>query len=686
MRLFLTAMLLLSVNAAGQLAPRRIPRQTQSATGGVHIFVRMESGLGLGDARVSLRTPDGRSIESATAGDGVLLLPDLRPATYKVVITRTGFRHTEMEIRIQAGQIADLDVVLTAVPQPGGETTGLPQLRPPAEPAAPSTPYRELIRRDVNESNPLDSGALAVGTLPGDEKVYIPAPDRWQYRFPEESRRRKTDLFNPFDRNKLKGDYPILGSRTFLNLNFVSTTFVDARRLPTPSNVPSDRPGSSAFFGQDAQLLLSQNFAFTAELFHGDTAFRPPDWRIRITPEENVNYLATRELGIVNADPTAGTTRFDTHLGLQEAFAEVKIRDLSESYDFVSARAGIQNFNSDFRGFIFSDQEPGLRIFGTLDSNRYQFNVAGFAMLEKDTNSSLNRMKYRNQQVFVANLYRQDFLWHGYTLQASVHYDKDDASFQFDRDNFLVRPAPVGSVLPHKIRTVYYGLTGDGHIGRVNLNHAYYQVLGNDSLNPIAGIPVRIDARMAAAEVSLDRDWLRYRVSFFYASGDDDPRNRKATGFDGIFDNPEFAGGVFSFWNREGIRLTGSGVGLTSTNSLSPVLRSSKSEGQANYVNPGLFLYNAGVDADVTPRLRTFLNLNLVRFAKTAPLEQVLFQRPIHAGVGADSGIGFTYRPKLSENISVTSGFNAFFPFQGFRDIYSGHTLFAFFTSVKFRF
>jgi len=93
------------------------------------------------------------------------------------------------------------------------------------------------------------------------------------------------------------------------------------------------------------------------------------------------------------------------------------------------------------------------------------------------------------------------------------------------------------------------------------------------------------------------------------------------------------------------------------------VLRSSKSEGQANYVNPGLFLYNAGVDADVTPRLRAFLNLNLVRFDKTAPLEQVLFQRPIHAGVGADSGIGFTYRPKLSENISVTSGFNAFFPF-----------------------
>jgi hypothetical protein len=191
---------------------------------------------------------------------------------------------------------------------------------------------------------------------------------------------------------------------------------------------------------------------------------------------------------------------------------------------------------------------------------------------------------------------------------------------------------------------------------------------------------------MAAAEISLDRDWLRYRVSFFYASGDKNPLGGTATGFDGIFDNPNFAGGIFSFWNREGIRLTGSGIALTSPDSLLTDLRSSKIEGQANYVNPGLILYNGGIDADVTPRLRAFLNLNLIRFADTEPLELVLFQQPIHAGVGADSGIGFTYRPKLSENISVTSGFNAFFPFQGFRDIYFGHTLFAVFTSVKFRF
>jgi len=82
------------------------------------------------------------------------------------------------------------------------------------------------------------------------------------------------------------------------------------------------------------------------------------DWRIKVTPEININYLAVQENGIVNQDVTAGTTRLDAHLGLQEAFFEAKIKDLSHSYDFVSTRLGIQTFNSDFRGFIFFDQEP----------------------------------------------------------------------------------------------------------------------------------------------------------------------------------------------------------------------------------------------------------------------------------------------------------------------------------------
>ncbi len=58
---------------------------------------------------------------------------------------------------------------------------------------------------------------------------------------------------------------------------------------------------------------------------------------------------------------------------------------------------------------------------------------------------------------------------------------------------------------------------------------------------------------MAAVELSYDRDWIRYRVSTFYTSGDANPRDGRARGFDSIEDLPNFAGGLFSFWNREGI-------------------------------------------------------------------------------------------------------------------------------------
>ena len=211
-------------------------------------------------------------------------------------------------------------------------------------------------------------------------------------------------------------------------------------------------------------------------------------------------------------------------------------------------------------------------------------------------------------------------------------------------------------------------------------------MLGHDTFNPLAGRPVDINAKMAAVELSLDKDWLRYRTSFFWASGEKNPRGSTAHGFDTILDSPNFNGGIFSFWNREGIRLTSTGVGLESGDSLVTSLRSSKTQGQANFVNPGIYIYNAGVDADVLPKLRAFGNLNLIRFDTTAPLELLLFQRPIHNGVGADSGIGVKYRPKLSDNISITSGFNAFFPFQGFKDIYTGKTLFSLFTNVRFQF
>jgi hypothetical protein len=388
----------------------------------------------------------------------------------------------------------------------------------------------------------------------------------------------------------------------------------------------------------------------------------------------------------VNVDVRDGTTRLDSQAGLQEAFVEYKIRDLSPNYDFLSVRAGIQRFSSDFRGFLFVDEQPGVRLFGNLRSDRWEYNLAYFNFLEKNTNSGLNTFQPRRQQVIVANLYIQDFFKPGYTAQFSIHCNKDDASIHYDDNGFLVRPAPVGIFQTHTVRAAYLGWTGNGHFGRINVNHAFYQVLGTDDLNPIAGRPVTINAQMAAAEVSLDKDWSRYKISGFFASGDGNPRDSRATGFDSIVDDPGFAGGIFSFWNREGIRFTGTGVALTSPNSLLPSLRTNKEEGQANFVNPGIFILNAGADFDLTPKLKSLVNVNYLRFERTAPLELLLFESPIHNTIGVDTSLGFQYRPPLSENIVIIGGASALSPGQGFRDIYSGKTLFSLFANVRFQF
>src|SRR5439155_20142749 len=107
-----------------------------------------------------------------------------------------------------------------------------------------------------------------------------------------------------------------------------------------------------------------------------------------------------------------------TYITLQEWFAEAKLFDVGSEYDFVSIRAGSQPFTSDFRGFIFSDTNRGVRLFGSLNGNRDQFNLAYFRQLEKETNSGLNSFDDRNQNIVIANFYRQDFLFPGYTANA----------------------------------------------------------------------------------------------------------------------------------------------------------------------------------------------------------------------------------------------------------------------------
>ena len=563
----------------------------------------------------------------------------------------------------------------------------LPQLPEYGEEALPRS--LELPRKGVREVVPrrtklnyqeYPQSEQGEGLLPDSQ----PEANRWfigfgrwkRYADPSTETPYQSDLYlwHPYLPSTLKGDAPIIGQDIFLNITAEDFFQFEARKLPTPSGVSTARPNSSEFFGLSDQTFYENDFSIGVDLFQGETAFKPIDWAIRLLGVYNHNYLDVEENNVVNPNPQAGTTREKEFFSLQEAFGELHIRDLSNNYDFVSVRVGIQPFVSDFRGFIFNDTNLGVRIFGNYDNNRWQYNIAAFDMLEKDTYSDLNEFSRRKQQIYVANVYRQDLIWKGYTGELSFLGDFDNNSVHYDKNGFITRPEPIGTVVPHYVQAYYLGWTGDGHIGWLNIDHAFYQVLGEDSLNGIAGRRVEINAQMGALELSVDKDWFRNKLSFFYASGDDNPTDKTATGFDTVFDRPFFIGGPFSYFSHQGFNLAGTAVNFKQRDSLVIDFRSSKSEGQANFVNPGALIFGYGFDANITSKLKGLINVNYIRTVDTAPTELVLFTNHASNDFGFDYSGGFEFRPFLTSNVIITAGAGFLIPRWGYKDIYRAST------------
>jgi len=696
--------------ALAQDAPpvQRIPGHAASSVASLQGTVTdPQSKLPIPGVKVTLLKSGSLPNEKWTGAEGIFRFLNLVPGTYELKAEKDGYQSLDIpDVSIKGPDIRNLELQATAAgATPTKGPSGVPGAVPsqPAPPAQPTGPYPGL-RTSETAATPGPLG-IAPEQVPPESSNFQEEPYRWTVPMPAWDRYGKRGEFpysrhhwyDPFNRNRLKGDEPIFGQRWFFDLTGTSITGLDARRLPVPSGVAAEQLGEFDFFGRGEQGFASQSFRLSADLFEGDTSFRPVDFRIRFTPEFNLNFLQTRERGLVNIDVRDGTNRFDTHVGLQEGFVEAKIHDLSPNFDFVSIRAGIQQFVSDFRGFIFAEEQPGVRIFGNLRSNRINYNLAYFYFLEKNTNSGLNTFDPRHQQVYIGNVYIQDSFFKGYTTEFSFHYNRDDPSIHFDDNGFLVRPAPIGDVvnsgiLTHGIRAYYIGWASNGHIKRLNVSHAFYQALGHDTLNPIAGRRVDIDGRMAALELSVDKDWIRFRGSFFYSSGDPTERSdtlgnagrgSTAHGFDTIVDETNFAGGAFSFFDTEGIRLTSTGVALTNPGSLLVSLRSNKEEGQANFVNPGVYIFNAGADFNIKPKLKAFVNANYLQFVRTEPLQILLFQQHIRHSIGTDTGVGIQYRPPLTENIVITAGISDLVPGAGFGDILNKRVLISGFSTIK---
>ncbi len=545
--------------------------------------------------------------------------------------------------------------------------------------------FEKALPDPITQNNPGAVRAPRPEAFPTDQ---IPVPDRW--RLIQSLGVVKENWLDPYHQNTLKGDRPINlkknkwlplhGEDWFFIASAVSDTVLEPRTFPIPVGVQTtERAGELDIFGRDSSYVFSQTFILGASLVKGSTAFKPPEIEYRVALAFNINHVDVPERRVLFVEPSKGSLRTDTFIGVQELFIDYHLRNTSDRYDFESIRIGIQPFQSDFRGFLFNDQQLGIRFFGNRDNNRFQFNLAAFWRLEKDTNSGLNSVVKRPREdfVFIANVYRQDFLIPSLTSQFTAVYNlnRERSRIEVDTNGFPVRPSLLGDLRGHNYDVVYLGYNADGRIGRLNVTASVYGALGRDTNNFFTSKPAQIRAYFGAAELSYDRDWIRFRASGLYASGDNNPFDNVETGFDAIFENPIFAGADTSYWIRQTIPFAGGGraIAVNGRNGILNSLRSSKEQGQSNFNNPGTVLLGVGADFDITPRTRISANANHLWFATTETLQNLRVEGTIPKSIGYDLSTALIYRPKANQNLVGRLSAAVLLPGAGFKDLFTNN-------------
>jgi hypothetical protein len=616
------------------------------------------------------------------------------------------------------------------------------QVRPPAGPESDRTPTRgegegarqppdfpgeedlldgqrrrpdaveEEYRERANQNNP---GAVRAPPPEAYTSDHVPIPDRW--RLVETLGLVREDFLDPYNQNTLKGDRPIctprlaeideghrnsLGCELFRELGLggddwffvgsaISDTVVEPRSFPIPVGVQTtDRPDNIDVFGINRSLVVAQTFILSAALIKGNTAYRPPDVEYRLTLAIQGNYVDVSERRVLFVEPSKGTSRFDTWVGVQEAFIDYHFRNVSDRYDFDSIRVGIQPLQFDFRGFLFNDQNLAVRLFGNRDNNRWQYNLIGVWRLEKDTNSGLNDITAspRNDWIVHANVFRQDLPVVGLTSEASLTWNinREGQDIHIDDNGFPVRPALFGDLRGRNYDAIYLGYNADGRIGRINLTASLSYVFGWEQHNVFTGRPADISGYFAAFEPSYDFNWIRLRGAAMISSGDGDPYNDTQAGYDAIFENPIFAGADTSYWIRQTIPFAGGAraVSLNGRNGILANLRSSKEEGQSNFVNPGTILLGVGADLDITPDFRLSGNLNHLWFHRAEVLEALRVEGTIPNEIGFDISAAAIYRPNFNQNLVFRLSGAALIPTSGFNDLFTSRGREDFYYSVLF--
>ena len=469
--------------------------------------------------------------------------------------------------------------------------------------------------------------------------------------------------FDPYDQNVLKGDLPIVGDDIFMVLTAISETPFEYRAVPTPSGVSAERP-RIRFFGNGSNSRFCRARSSRSSCSRATPRSSRATGPFRITPQFNLNYVQLARAQRLNATPEAAA-RGAQHLALQEAFAEVKIAEVGPNYDFISVRGGIQPFNSRFPRLSVPRQQSRRAGVRQLGPEPQPVERRLLRSAREGHQQRAERLQRREQRVFIANYYRQDFLTEGYTSRPAFTPTWMMATSSSSTQRLPRRPSPIGLIQPHQVHAYYAGFGGDGHWGRSNVTHQFYQAFGSDEFNGIAA-PAGGHQRAVCRGRILDRPGLvpsahRRRLRLWRRRS----RRRSRDGVRRDHGQPEHRRRRLQLLGAAGAAAAADGVGLDGRNSVLPALRSSKNEGQANFVNPGVLVINGGVDAELTTKLKLITNVNLLRFHHTEIAATAAVPGRDRQCHRRRRGRRVPVPAALNDNMVITGGLSALVPAAG---------------------
>jgi hypothetical protein len=113
-----------------------------------------------------------------------------------------------------------------------------------------------------------------------------------------------------------------------------------------------------------------------------------------------------------------------------------------------------------------------------------------------------------------------------------------------------------------------------------------------------------------------------------------------------------------------------------------PNLRAGKEEGQSNFVNPGLRLYNLGADVEILPELKLINNASFLQFDDVSSLEVVRQDGSFGRNIGVDLSSGVLYRPFLNNNVQIRAGASCLLPSGATKNLFGDEVIYSLFGNL----